>query len=229
MTLDPVSRTENTDPHCLAPGVAERLLAGHPWRRFVVLGDSVAEGLGDPVPGYTPLSWADRMAAELTVVRPDLAYLNLGRRETTAAQIRATQLAPALEFGPDLALVCCGGNDAISPFFKADAVREDLTAIVSGLRGVGAEVLTLGYYDLHNCPAIRPMLRAGVSRRMRTLAGLTAQLAATRGAIHVDLTEHPSSAESNLYSADGLHGNGRSHAIAAAVTIRLLGARLGNE
>lgn len=227
MTAD--TGTEAADPYCLGPGDALRLLSGHPWRRFVVLGDSVAEGIGDPVPGYTPLPWADRMAAELRRVHPGTGYLNLGRRHATAPQIRATQLDAALRFGPDLALVCCGGNDAISPFFDVEAVESALTAILSALRGAGADVLTFGYYDLSTCPAIRPPLRADVSRRMRTLTARTATLAAAHGAMHIDLTNHPSSTASNLYSADGLHGNGRSHAIAAAVALRVLGRRLGND
>ena len=57
--------TEALDEYCLAEGESAKLLTGHPWRRFVVLGDSVAEGLCEPVPGYSELQWADRLAAEL--------------------------------------------------------------------------------------------------------------------------------------------------------------------
>ena len=66
---------EAADPYCLRPGEAATLLAGHPWRRFAVLGDSIAEGVGDPVPGYEHLGWADRVAAALRQHRPDLAVL----------------------------------------------------------------------------------------------------------------------------------------------------------
>src|SRR5204863_61770 len=51
------------DPFRLRPGEAERLLDGHPWTRFAVLGDSIAEGVGDAVDGYGDLGWADRVAA----------------------------------------------------------------------------------------------------------------------------------------------------------------------
>jgi hypothetical protein len=56
---------ESTDPYCLKAGESRQLLAGHPWRRFAVLGDSVAKGLCEPVDGYSNLQWADRIAAEL--------------------------------------------------------------------------------------------------------------------------------------------------------------------
>ena len=48
------------DRYCLAAGAAKELLAGAPSRRFVVLGDSIAAGLGDQVDGYGDRSWADR-------------------------------------------------------------------------------------------------------------------------------------------------------------------------
>ncbi|MDO0929468.1 alpha/beta fold hydrolase [Streptomyces sp. TG1A-8] len=59
------ARAERVDPYCLEEGEADRLLAGHPWKRFALFEDSVAEGLGDPVPGYLDQSWADRLATAL--------------------------------------------------------------------------------------------------------------------------------------------------------------------
>jgi hypothetical protein len=46
---------EATDPYCLRPGEARALPARHPWRRFAVLGDSIAQGVSEPVPGCGPL------------------------------------------------------------------------------------------------------------------------------------------------------------------------------
>ena len=36
----------------------------HPWRRYVALGDSFTEGIGDPAPNRPDYhyGWADRMA-----------------------------------------------------------------------------------------------------------------------------------------------------------------------
>src|SRR3954466_15970004 len=102
---------ESTDPYCLREGESARLLAGHPWRRFVVIGDSVAEGLAEPVPGYSEVQLADRIAGELSATAPSLDYLNLGHRGLRTREIRASQLGPALDFRPDLALVVGGGND----------------------------------------------------------------------------------------------------------------------
>jgi lysophospholipase L1-like esterase len=217
---------EAADPHCLRAGEAARLLAGHPWRRFVVLGDSIAEGMGEPTPGYSPLPWADRIAEELRGRQPDLAYLNLGRRFTPAAVVLEQQLGPALEFEPDLALVACGGYDMLQPSYDPPAVDEHMRTIVAALRESGAEVVTTGMFDGSRSPRVPEAFRPVFSRRLRTLADLTAALAADLGTLHVDLSSHPVSECADIYSSDGRHGSGRGHSISAAEAIRVLGARV---
>jgi lysophospholipase L1-like esterase len=220
---------EAADPYCLRVGEAAALLAGHPYRRLAVLGDSGAEGISDPVEGYVDLHWAARIDAELRAVRPELEYRNLGRRDAKTAQVRDEQLPQALEFGPDLALVLCGANDARRRGYDPDAVAGELAEIVTALRSKGADVMTFGSLVLPNSPAVPEQHREGVVRRQRLLARRTAVVAAELGTIHVHLVDHPVCHEPDVYSRDGLHGNLRTHAIAAAETLRALGAHLGNR
>jgi lysophospholipase L1-like esterase len=217
---------EAADLGCLRPGEASALLAGHPWRRFVAVGDSVALGVGDPVAGYHDLVWTDRIAAELRAVNPDLTYVNLGERELLAAAVRERQLAKALTLKPDLALVACGGNDAMRPSYRPDAIDVELDAIISALLNTGAEVMTVGMFDAAYAPCIAERFKPVVSTRMRTLSARTAAIAERYGTIHVNLTGHPLERDESLYSADGVHANMRSHAICAAAAIRRLGAHL---
>jgi hypothetical protein len=60
------------------------------------------------------------------------------------------------------------------------------------------------------------------------LAARTAVVAGALGALHVDLADHLATGEGPLTGDDGLHGNGRGQAIAAAETVRVLGTYLGN-
>ncbi|MEV4414685.1 SGNH/GDSL hydrolase family protein [Catellatospora sp. NPDC049609] len=219
---------EAADPWCLRPGEAAALLAGHPWRRFAVLGDSVAAGLGDPVPGYVELSWCDRIRAELAGVRPDLAYLNLGERDLRAAEIRQRQLDPALRFAPDLVLLAAGGNDALRRSYDPDAVDGELAAMITALRASGAEVITVGMFNVSYAPSFPDPVKHLVRERMDMLSARTARLAARLGAIHTDCSGHPAERDPGSYSADGIHGNLRSHGICAALTVRRLGVFLGN-
>lgn len=217
---------EDTDPYCLLPGESAELLTGHPWRRFVVLGDSVAEGLCSPVDGYSELQWADRVAAELRAVRPELAYLNLGVSGLRTRDILATQLGPALAFGPDLALVVGGGNDAFPATYDADRVDRELTEMIRKLQSAGADVMTLGMFDISYSPAVPEWLRPGLRKRMNTLSERTAALADRFRTIHVQLTNHPLSTDPTLYSPDGRHGTARSDAVATAETLRVLSKHL---
>src|SRR3712207_3356548 len=83
----------------------------HPWRRFVALGDSYTEGVGDPQPRSLGglRGWADRFAEELSAGEPDFAYANLAIRGLLLQQILDRQLAPALALKPDLVAMSGGG------------------------------------------------------------------------------------------------------------------------
>lgn len=217
--------TEAVDPYCLRTGEAESLLFGHPWRRFAVVGDSIAEGVADTVPGYSPMPFADRVAAELTRSNPDLAYLNLGKRGLRAHEVRETQLAPALAFAPDLALVACGANDALRPGYeaRADAVDAELAAIIRALQECGALAITVSIFVRPRYPSLPTWLRPSGTERMAALGVRTTAVAAAAGTVHVDLARHPIAAAMDSTSADGLHGNARAQTVAATETIRALG------
>lgn len=222
------SFTESDDPHCLRDGDGARLLAGHPWRRFAVLGDSVAEGLAEPLPGYSEVQFADRVARELAATAPDFDYLNLGHRGLRAREVRAGQLGPALDFRPDLALLVCGANDAFPATYKPAAVDAELRAMITALRAAGTDVLTLGLFNVSYSPSakIPDWLRPGLRTRMATLSERTAAIAAELGTLHVNLTALPAATDPGLFASDGRHVNGRGDAIALAETVRVLGAHL---
>lgn len=205
--------------YALAPRAGSPL-AGHPWRRYAVLGDSVVE---------QPGGFAELVRDELAAARPGLAYLNLGRRNLRVAEVCATQLAPALAFRPDLALVVCGANDAMRPGYeaRADAVDAALTALIRPLQSAGARVVTMSVFVMREYPRLPAWLGPGFARRMALLARRTTALAARLGTIHVDLAGHPAIERGEtLTGEDGLHGNERSHMIAAEAVVRRLSAEL---
>lgn len=50
MTTTEGPTAEETDAHVLPPEEVDRLLGKAPWKRFAVIGDSLAEGLGESSP-----------------------------------------------------------------------------------------------------------------------------------------------------------------------------------
>ncbi len=217
---------EADDPYCLSEGEAEALLKGHPWRRFAVIGDSTAEGIGDRVPGYSDLPWCDRIAHELGARQDGFEYLNLGKRDLKTAEVRESQLEAALAFRPDLALVTCGGNDALRKAYQPDTVDRELTAMIRALQAIGADVVTVSIFDISYAPSFPDRVRSQVGARMQTFSVHCRQVAEQTGTIHVFCTNHPAQTDPAMYSEDGIHGNMRLHSICAAIAIRRLGAHL---
>ena len=109
--------------------------AQHPWSRYVALGDSFTEGIGDPEPrspgGHR--GWADRVAEVLSSQTDDFAYANLAVRGKLIKQILDEQVEPALALRPDLITISAGGNDVIRPGTDPDADRRAVRR--SGRRG----------------------------------------------------------------------------------------------
>src|SRR5260370_32281480 len=110
------------------------------YARYVALGDSQTEGLGDGDEAGGYRGWADRLAEQLAAVNPDLRYANLAVRGRLAAQVRAGQLGPALELRPDLATVMAGMNDLIRPDFNAPVVPGHLEETLTALTAAAAHV-----------------------------------------------------------------------------------------
>jgi lysophospholipase L1-like esterase len=184
----------------------------------------MAEGVGDPMPGYEHLGWADRVANALHT-----DYLNLGRRNLLAAEVRETQLERALEFAPDLAAVVCGGNDLMRPDHDSVAVERHLDAIVAALRAAGSDVIMFAPFDMSQSellPADRKPTWRSLIERMGALAE---RVARRHGAVLVDFRSHPAGPEPSIYSSDRIHLNARGHAICAAQTLRALEQRTADR
>jgi lysophospholipase L1-like esterase len=215
-----------TGPEVLPDRDLAALVRGARWRRLAVLGDSVAEGVREPHAGYRDLSWVDRIAAPLRTAAPALAVLNLGRRNLLAAEVRASQLQPALAFRPDLAIVAAGGNDSLRRSFDPGAVERELVATVGPLRRAGADVVLLELMDIVASGLVPREHAASLDGRMRRLAELTRRVARRHGAILVEMRGHPASADPRVYASDRLHLNGRGHAIVGSEAIRALSAAI---
>ena len=146
----------------------------HPWSRYVALGDSFTEGIGDPEPnspgGYR--GWADRLAEELSRGSDDFKYANLAVRGRMLGQVLNEQLEPAVELKPDLISISAGGNDLIRPGSDPDALAEKLDRAVAKMAATGATVLLFNGPDIRDTPVLG-MVRGRVAiynENLRTIA-----------------------------------------------------------
>ncbi|MGW0040398.1 SGNH/GDSL hydrolase family protein [Rhodococcus sp. NPDC003348] len=220
----PAGLTEATDPYCLPQQDLGELLAGAPWRRFAVLGDSIAEGIGDPSPGYATVSWADRVANSLRTAQPDLAYLNTGRMGATSARVLDTQIEPVSDFAPDLVHITCGANDLWSPDADLAAMRANVTTVFDRVAATGAAITTLTFADNFRGPRLQ-----AIRERMIVLNDTMRELAGRYDAVCVDLWQHPMRLRPNLLSADGIHFSMSGHAVLATEMVRALHTRITRQ
>jgi lysophospholipase L1-like esterase len=128
----------------------------HPWSRYVAIGDSFTEGIGDPEPGSPGghRGWADRVAEVLAAQRPDFAYANLAIRGRLLQQILDEQVDAALALQPDLISISAGGNDIIRPGTDPDEVASRLDGGIARLRRDGATVVMFNGPDIGGTPVL---------------------------------------------------------------------------
>lgn len=184
------------------------------YLRYVALGDSQTEGLGDGDDTVGLRGFADRLAEHLATVNPGLQYANLAVRGRVAGQVRTEQLGPALALRPDLATVVAGVNDLLRPRFNAAEVAGHLEEMFAALTAAGAHVVTLTFPDVGKiAPLARPIRSRVFDLNTRIRAA-----AAHHGVTVAETARHAVTTDPRLWTADRLHASPLGHErIAAAV------------
>ncbi|TDC64763.1 SGNH/GDSL hydrolase family protein [Streptomyces hainanensis] len=184
--------------------------------RFVTLGDSLTEGVGDPVPGGWR-GWAPLLAAGLTASesgRP-ARLTNLARSGARTADAAGDQLAAARRIRPHLAGVIIGGNDTLRSAFDIAASARDLDTVIGTLSREGTLVLTACLPDPGGMLHLPTALTRPLARRMTALNDVVHQLSRRHGAVHVHLAGHPVAATRAAWSVDRLHPSELGHRLLA--------------
>lgn len=181
--------------------------------RFVALGDSQTEGVGDPTgPGGRERGWADRFAETLAARQGGLLYANLAIRGRLIAQVDEEQVEPALAMEPDLVSVVAGLNDVIRPGCDIDPVLERMDTMQARLGDSGATVLSITYPD----PAgMMPLGRYLADRFGAFNRGLR-EIAARHGTLLLDIEPVETATDDRLWCPDRLHLNPLGHERLAA-------------
>lgn len=191
----------------------------HPWRRFVAVGDSFTEGIGDPdltTPGVHR-GWADRVAEVLSQDVDDFAYANLAVRGKLISQIVEEQIDPAVALRPDLISICAGGNDVIRPGTDPDAIASQLEDAVARLSSTGAAVIVFTGIDTAFTPVFRPFRGkvAIYNENVRAIADRHDCIVADQWALKV--VQDP-----RFFDEDRLHFNALGHHEIARMVLRAL-------
>lgn len=183
------------------------------WERFVAIGDSQTEGVGDPTgPGGLERGWADRFAEGLAARQGGLLYANLAIRGRLIAQVDEQQMEPALAMEPDLVSLVAGLNDVIRPGCDLDVVLDRMDAMQGRLAAAGATVLSITYPDP---VGMMPVGKYLADRFTAFNQGLR-EVAARHGTLLLDVEPVAAATDDRLWCADRLHLNSFGHERLAA-------------
>ncbi|WP_438489146.1 SGNH/GDSL hydrolase family protein [Streptomyces sp. S186] len=192
---------------------------------FAALGDSLTEGLGDPVAGGGWRGWAALLAAALGERPGDVPLVNLARSGALAGEVAREQLPVALELAPRFASLLVGANDTLRAAFAIDRVAAALDRAHGTLSAGGAVVLTACLPDPGRMLGLPAPLARPLARRMRAVNTVVHAVSARYGGVHLHLADHPWVADRATWSVDRLHPGERGHRLLARGFHDLLAAR----
>ncbi|MFJ3671614.1 SGNH/GDSL hydrolase family protein [Streptomyces sp. NPDC090106] len=204
--------------------------------RFVALGDSLTEGVGDPV-GDGWRGWAALLADGLAApggscgsVAPGgsggpVAFTNLAVSGGQTRDVLERQLPKALALRPDLASVVVGVNDTLRCTFDIHAVATRLDRIYAALTAQGTTLITACLPDPGTMLGLPGALSRPLARRQRAVNTVVHALSERYGAVHLHAAEGGWTTDRAMWSADRLHPSERGHRQLAARIHALLAER----
>jgi lysophospholipase L1-like esterase len=190
------------------------------FHRYVALGDSFTEGVGDHDPDRPNgvRGWADRVAEVLSQGSDDFLHANLAIRGRKLDAILAEQVEPALAMRPDLVSIYAGGNDFLRPRVDLDALVRRYDAALGRLAEAGAHLVLFTGFDLGFAPVFRHL-----RGRVATYNELVREVANARGATLVDFWRLREYRDPRLWDVDRLHMSSAGHQRMAVAVLDALG------
>ncbi|EGX58321.1 hypothetical protein SZN_18451 [Streptomyces zinciresistens K42] len=189
--------------------------------RFVALGDSLTEGVGDPV-GDGWRGWAALLAGGLG--EPAAQFTNLAVSGAQTRDVLESQLPAALELRPDLASVLVGVNDTLRRTFDIRLVADRLDHVYAAFARQGTAVLTACLPDPGAMLGLPAVLGTPLARRQRAVNTVVHALSERHGALHLHAAEADWVSDRAMWSADRLHPGERGHRQLAARFHEILAA-----
>ncbi|MFT4299221.1 MAG: SGNH/GDSL hydrolase family protein [Aeromicrobium sp.] len=190
------------------------------FQRYVALGDSFTEGVGDADPARPNgvRGWADRAAVALAQQYAGLTYANLAIRGRKLRPILAEQMVPALALRPDLVTIYAGANDVLRPRIDIDALVADYDAAIARLVGAGAQVVMFTAYDPGGAPVF-----AFLRGRFAIYNELVREVAERHGATLVDFWRLRDYRDDRMWDTDRMHMSSAGHQRMAMAVLDALG------
>ncbi len=184
--------------------------------RYVALGDSLTEGVGDPVGnrdgngnGNGWRGWAALLAGGLS--EPSAEFTNLAVSGAQTRDVLEVQLPTALSLRPDVASVLVGVNDTLRGTFDIEKIAERLDKVYASFTRQGTALLTACLPDPGTMLGLPGILGNPLARRQRAVNTVVHTLSERYGAVHLHAVDDAWIMDRAMWSSDRLHPGERGH------------------
>ncbi|MEV0911177.1 SGNH/GDSL hydrolase family protein [Streptomyces hokutonensis] len=179
--------------------------------RFVALGDSLTEGVGDPV-GEAWRGWAALLADGLAGQPEDtVEFTNLAVSGAQSRDVLERQTPAGLALNPDVVSVVIGVNDTLRCTFDIQALAARLDKVYAAFTAQGAVLLTACLPDPGAMLGLPGALARPLARRQQAVNTVVHALSERYGAVHLHAAEGEWIMDRAIWSADRLHPGERGH------------------
>ncbi len=213
------------------------------FRKYVAIGDSFTEGVGDDLPDGGVRGWADFVALGLAIAaqasddsadtsvgaNEPFGYANLAIRGRLLGPILDEQLDAAIALKPDLLSLNGGGNDIMRPKVSVESVADRLAEAAEKAMAAGIHVVLLSGGN----PTKHIPLGARIEVRGEQLAvAVRARVPQSDSVTFVDNWADTELTELPFWAVDRLHLNTLGHRRVASNVLTALSVPVpdwGNE
>ncbi|MFH9979711.1 SGNH/GDSL hydrolase family protein [Streptomyces sp. NPDC017179] len=178
--------------------------------RFVALGDSLTEGVGDPT-GDGWRGWAALLAGGLAERPAAVEFTNLAVSGAQTRDVLERQTPAGLDLRPDVVSVVVGVNDTLRRTFDIHAVAARLDQVYAAFTCRGAVLLTACLPDPGAMLGLPGALARPLARRQRAVNTVVHALSERYGAVHLHADAGQWLTDRAMWSADRLHPGERGH------------------
>lgn len=188
--------------------------------RYVAIGDSFSEGVGDPNLLYPNgvRGWADRMARQMGRADERWQYANFAIRSKRLDEIIDEQFDDALALDPTLITFYAGGNDILAVRADMPAIMEKYEAAVRRLTETHADIVLFTTFDPKISTALEPL-----RRRIVYYNNIVREIGKSHGALVVDHTQYNEFHDPRMWAFDRIHMSKVGHKHMAAAVLAQLG------
>ena len=198
--------------------------------RFVGLGDSLTQGVGDPRPGRAGFAgkldgWVSYFASAVRASGRPVEVRNVAVAGARIEHVIGDQLQQALSEPADEMSCIIGINDLWDPNLDLDQFATQFDKLFRDLAERSPIVITASIHDVFAPFPVRAPLRERLNLNVATMNEIIAGAVADHGLVLVDLAGRPDMFTSAVRALDRLHPNRYGHQLIAAEVVRELHAR----